>query len=276
VIENHAAGSLLQRIDLALISALRNDWDDDSNLADGRIREPKHLLIKGVAERIWPVALERVRLDTPHSSMALVINSFFPWQKDVARLPLGGRLGFDAIQFNVRCPTGLRGTPPHLDLMALRDDHVVGATVRAVEYLKRKKSSISTTYDRTLADTPGMSPWRDHLEAWRAGAAAYVHVDLAALVKYATALGRTFPDRTSTLVYLYWEPLDAASYDEFRDHRRELASLAGAVGGARVEVAVESFDFLWQRWLDQGGPDWLAAHVARLRSRYAVSLAAPN
>lgn len=168
MIENHAAGTLLQRIDLALISALRNDWDDDDNLADGRIREPKHLLIKGVAERVWPVALERVRLDTPHSSMALVINSFFPWQKDVDRLPLGGKLGFDAIQFNVRCPTGLRGTPPHLDLMALRDDHVVGATVRTVEYLKRKKSSISATYDHTLAETPGMSPWRDHLEAWRA------------------------------------------------------------------------------------------------------------
>ncbi|MEZ5934307.1 MAG: hypothetical protein R3F54_20680 [Alphaproteobacteria bacterium] len=275
MMENHAAGTLLQRIDLALTSALRNDWDD-AYLADGRIREPKQLLIKGVADRVWPVALERVRLDTPHSSMALVINSFFPWQKNVDSLPLGGKLGFDAIQFNVRCPTGLRGTPPHLDLMALRDDHVVGATVRAVEYLKRKKSSISTTYDRTLGETPGMSPWGDHLEAWRAGEVVYAHVDLAALVKYATALGRTFPDRTSTLIYLYWEPLDAASYDEFRDHRRELASLAAAVEGARVEVVAESFDALWQRWLDQGGPDWLAAHVERLRSRYAVSLVAAN
>ena len=92
--DSHAAGSLLQRIDLALISALRNDWNNDPALADGRIREPKRLLIKGVAERVWPVALERVRLDTPHSSMALVINSFFPWQKDVGSLPLGNKLGF--------------------------------------------------------------------------------------------------------------------------------------------------------------------------------------
>ncbi len=276
MMENHAPGSLLQRIDLALISALRNDWDDDPSLADGRIREPKRLLIKGVADRVWPVALERVRLDTPHSSMALVINSFFPWQKVVGRLPLGGKLGFSAIQFNVRCPTGLRGTPPHLDLMALRDDHVVGATVRAIEYLKRKKSSISTTYDRTLAETRGMEPWRAHLESWRAGQTRYHHVDLAALAKYATALGRTFPDRSSTLVYLYWEPLDAASYDEFRHHHDELATLQAAVEGARVDIIAQSFDALWQDWLEQGGPDWVAAHVERLRSRYAVSLGAAN
>lgn len=274
--DNHAAGTLLQRIDLALTSALRNDWDDDPSLADGQIREPKRLLIKGVAERVWPLALERVRLDTPHSSMALVINSFFPWQKDVGQLPLGDKTGFSAIQFNVRCPTGLRGTPPHLDLMALRDDHVVGATVRLTEYLKRKKSSISETYDHTLSEIRGMDPWRSHLESWRSGRTVYDHVDLAALVKYATALGRTFPDRSSTLVYLYWEPLDAASYDEFRHHRAELASLAAAVKGARVDLATQSFEVLWQSWLEDGGPEWLDSHVERLRSRYAVSLGAAN
>ena len=276
MMESHAAGTLLQRIDLALTSALRNDWDDDPSLADGRIREPRRLLIKGVAERVWPLALERVRLDTPHSSMALVINSFFPWQKDIDRLPLGTQLGFNAIQFDVRCPTGLRGTPPHLDLMALRDDHVVAATVRAVEYLKRKKSSISATYDRTLADVQGLEPWCTHLEAWRAGRVLYEHVDLAALVKYVTALGRTFPDRSSTLLYLYWEPQDAESYDEFHRHRQELAALSAAVEGARVNIATQSFDRLWQSWLDRGGPDWLPAHVERLRSRYAVSLCPAN
>ena len=99
MMESHVAGTLLQRIDLALHSALRNDSKNDFEPNDGRRWEPKRLLIKGVAERVWPLALERVRLDTPHSSMALVINSFFPWEKDVARLPLAGKVGFDAIQF---------------------------------------------------------------------------------------------------------------------------------------------------------------------------------
>ena len=222
------------------------------------------------------MALERVRLDTPHSGMALVINSFLPWQKEAYRLPLGNQLGFDAIQFDVRCPTGLRGTPPHLDLLALRDDHAVGVTVRSVEYLRRKKSSISETYDNMLGETPGMSPWWKHLNEWRAGHLAYHHVDLPALVKYATALGRTFPDRSSTLVYLYWEPMDAASYDEFRHHRQELLTLSTAVTGARVDIVSQSFDALWTGWADHQGPDWLPAHVERLRNRYAVSLGQAN
>ena len=164
----------------------------------------------------------------------------------------------------------------HLDLMALRDDHVVGATARAVDYLKSKKSSISTAYDRALAETSGMEPWQAHLDDWRAGRARYRQVDLAALAKYATALCRTFPDRPSTLVYLYWEPLDAASYDDFRHHRHELATLAAAVEGARVDLVTQSFETLWRSWLDRGAPDWLSDHVERLRSRYAVSLGAAN
>lgn len=276
MMQSHAAGTLLQRIDIALTSALRNDADDDVDLANGRIHEPKHLLIEGVAERVWPLALERVRLDSPHSGMALVINSFLPWQKEAYRLPLGKHIGFEAIQFDVRCPTGLRGTPPHLDLMALRDDHVAAAVVRSVEYLKRKKSSISSTYDEMLGETHGMTRWQHHLEDWRAGDIVYDHVDLAALVKYATALGRTFPDRPSTLLYLYWEPLDAPAYDEFRHHRQELARLSSAVTGARVDILAQSFDALWQSWLDQPGPAWLPGHIERLRNRYAVSLDQAN
>jgi hypothetical protein len=66
------------------------------------------------------------------------------------------------------------------------------------------------------------------------------------------------------------------SYDEFRHHRHELARLAAAVDGARVDVFTQNFDSLWQSWLDHGGPAWLDAHVERLRSRYAVSLGATN
>lgn len=276
MIESQAPATLLQRIDVALISALRNDWNDDPSLADGHIREPRHLLIKGVADRDWPMSLGRVRLDTPHSGMALAINSFIPWRNAADQLVLGGCRGFDAIQFDVRCPTGLRGTPPHLDLLALRDDHAVAVTVRSVEYLTRKSSAISNSYDDLLAKTQGIDSWRDHLADWRAGRVNYRHIDLPALVKYVTALGRTFPDRSSTLLYLYWEPLDALAYDEFRHHREELEMLVTAIGAARVDIIAQSFEQLWQDWSACASPGWLADHVARLRNRYAVSLDSSN
>src|SRR5262245_49298976 len=115
--------------------ALRNEVTEEPLLADGRIRRARDLLIQGIDQDALPNSLDRTRLNAPHSAAALTINSFLPWQAVSHELPLAGRQGFDAIQFEVRCPTGLRGTPPHLDLLALRDDLAVAVTVRSVEYL---------------------------------------------------------------------------------------------------------------------------------------------
>ncbi len=270
MMNSQASATLLQRIDVALTSALRNDHAPLRT--DSRRLDTKDLFIKGVAERDLPISLGRARIHTPHSGMALTINSFFPWKRASHQLELAHHDGFDAIQFDVRCPTGLRGTPPHLDLLALRDDRAVGVIVRSVEYLTRRKSTIATSYDALLAQTPGMKQWHDHLAAWRDSEVSYQHVDLAALAKYATALRQTFPDRPSTLLYLYWEPLDAEAYDAFQHHRLELDGLVEAVSGARVDVASESFDHLWQGWAERSAPSWLADHVARLRRRYTVTL----
>ena len=206
---SQASSTLLQRIDVALTSALRNDHRQDALMDDVTHRlHMRDLFIKGVAERDLPISLARAKLHTPHSGMALTINSFFPWRQASRQLELAGRTGFDGIQFDVRCPTGLRGTPPHLDLLALRDDHAVAVTVRSIEYLTKKRSRIATAYDDLLTVTPGMQAWQAHLADWRDEKVRYKHIDLPALVKYATALGQTFPDRSSTLLYLYWEPLD--------------------------------------------------------------------
>lgn len=274
--DSQASATLLQRIDVALTSALRNDHGLVPLRADAQRLDTRDLFIKGVAERDLPISLGRTRLHTPHSGMALAINSFFPWRRASDQLELAGHTGFDAIQFDVRCPTGLRGTPPHLDFLALRDDHAVAVIVRSVEYLRRRRSSIATSYDDLLAETTGMKPWHAHLTDWRNGDAGYQHVDLAALIKYATALGHTFPDRSSTLLYLYWEPLDAEAYDAFRHHQQELDALTTAVGGARVDFAAKSFGRLWQDWSERTSPAWLADHVARLRRRYAVALDGAN
>ena len=52
-------------------------------------------------------------------------------------------------------PTGLRGTPPHLDLLALREGVAVAVTVRCIEYLSRRKAAVAPSYDRLLA------AWKD-------------------------------------------------------------------------------------------------------------------
>jgi hypothetical protein len=273
VIASPSPASLVQRAGSALAEALRGHAGGQAVLVDGRIRRAADLLIEGVEQDALPNSLDRTRLNAPQSATALTINSFLPWLREAKLLPLVGRLGFDAIQFEVRCPTGLRGTPPHLDFLGLRDDHAVAVTVRCTEYLSRRKSVVATSYDRFLDQTPGLQPWLEQLQRWRARTIAYRHVDLGALTKYALAIGRTFPDRRATLLYLYWEPTDADAFAEFRRHRAELAALTGALGEARVAFAAQSFAELWQDWAARAQPGWLKNHVDRLRARYAVALA---
>lgn len=265
--------SLAQRTGLALAEALRHERAGDPILHDGRIRRISDLLIDGVRYEQLPDSIDRTRLRAPQSTAALAVNTFLPWQRAPDQLPLASWTGFDAVQFEVRCPTGLRGTPPHLDFLALRSEVAVAVTVRCNEYLSRRRTAVAPSYDRLLATTPGLDPWRRQLERLRHEPGHHRHLDLGALVKFALALGRTFPDRPTRLLYLYWEPLNATEFMEFCQHREEAAELADAVEDARVTCNGLSFEQLWGEWAALGTPGWLRQHVNRLRARYSVSIA---
>ncbi len=272
MIAMHPQASLFQRTGLALAEALRHDIGADKGTVGTGAGRGSDLLVGSIKGYQLPDSIDRTRLRSPHSAAALAINTFLPWHKAPDKLPIAGWRGFEEIQFEVRCPTGLRGTPPHLDLLALRDGTAVAVTVRCIEYLSRRKSTVASSYDRLLAATPGLQPWLDQLEHIRAARAEFRHVDFGALVKYALALGRTFPDRSTILLYLYWEPLDADRFEDFRRHRAELAQLTAALQDARVTLVAETFRALWQNWAEYQEPAWLAAHVESLRSRYDVSV----
>jgi hypothetical protein len=273
MIGSRPQASLAQRTGSALADALRQDRQNEPLPADGRIRGISDLLIDSLADHQLPDSIDRTRLKSPQSAAALAINSFLPWQPAPDQLPLGGWIGFDAVQFEVRCPTGLRGTPPHLDLLALREGIAVAVTVRCIEYLSRRRSPVASSYDRLLAATPALELWRRVLQELRERPGRYRHLDPGGLIKYALALGRTFPDRSTTLLYLFWEPLNAGQFEEFRRHRAELEALGKAVEGAQVVLQAKSFEALWREWAERGQPAWLAGHVARLRARYRVTIA---
>jgi hypothetical protein len=273
MIDRPSQASLAQRTGVALAEALRHQRAGDTLLTEGRIRRISDLLIDGVRHEHLPDSIDRSRLRSPQSAAALTINTFLPWRRGPEQLPLAGWTGFDAVQFEVRCPTGLRGTPPHLDLLALRGEVAVAVTVRCIEYLSRRKTAVAPSYDRLLAATPGLDPWRRQLEGLRREPGRHRHLDLGALIKFALALGRTFPERPTRLLYLYWEPLNAAEFSEFRQHREEAAELVDAVGGARVTFDRVSFEGIWRDWAARDTPAWLPGHVVRLRARYSVSIA---
>lgn len=273
MVGGNSQGNLAQRTGVALAEALRQARARrPQRSADLRVRRLADLLIDGVDDAQLPVSLDRSRLRTPDSAAALAINTFVPWQRAPDGMPLAGYTGFQAMQFEVRCPTGLRGTPPHLDLLALREDAAVAVTVRCSEYLGRRKSPVAPSYDRLLDETPGLDAWRQHLQSLRSTPQRFALLDLGALIKYALALGRTFPDRQAVLLYLYWEPVDADMFEDFRRHRVELDALMADTEGGRIRFMAQTFGALWSTWADRSEPAWLQGHVERLRSRYSVAL----
>ena len=77
-----------------------------------------------------------------HASSALVVN-FFDYWTDKPKAPLLSALGIDAddiqsLDFEAQFPTGLGGTPPHLDLaITLGSGAVIGIESKFTEYLDR-------------------------------------------------------------------------------------------------------------------------------------------
>lgn len=213
----------------------------------------------------------RPRLTRPDSAMALVLNSFLPWLEQTDALELAGLGHFQELNFDTRCPTGVRGTPPHIELVASGPEGVVGATVQVFDYLAMRPSSLSAAY-ATLALPPSMSPWAALMRKAVSDPGEYRYVDIPALCKLAVGLGRIFVHRPVCLLYLFLEPDDVGQAPAFAGHRAELARLAELTGASAVTLVVSSFHELWTEWRIGSAPVALKAIATELCRRYAVAM----
>ncbi|MEZ5825000.1 MAG: hypothetical protein R3C97_09740 [Geminicoccaceae bacterium] len=201
----------------------------------------------------------------------MALNSFLPWEEHTSELRLSALGSVEKLTFDARCPTGVRGTPPHLDMIAATGSTIVAATARGSGYLGRRFALLAAAYD-SLEVPPSMRPWQEILPLLRQGGRNFFHVDAASLLKFALGLARTFPNHDLTLLYLYWEPVDAARFEIFRRHRNELAELAERVENSAVRLRSKSFHELWGEWEEQSDNPWLRELVAQLRGRYDMAI----
>jgi hypothetical protein len=209
------------------------------------------------------------RLRHPETASAMALNSFLPWRERAGELMLAGHGPFAELRFAARCPTGVRGTPPLLDLLATNGEKLVAVAARGPDYLGRKPSRLAAAYAGvTLPD--GMAGWQALLTELGRDAGRFRHLDAAALLKNAIGLSRTFPGHRPTLLYVYWEPSRA---DElaFHRHRAEIRAVSQIVQGAFVGFEAKSFTELWSEWEALSSEPWLREMVAELRARYAVA-----
>lgn len=269
---------LAQRLNQALGDSLRISIGAQHFGIDGRLKSPVRALIPGIDESLLPKGpsgIDGVRLRQADGPAALTLNTFINWVRQPQLMRLAGETGFRELRFDARCPTGIRGTPPLLELIAGNERTVVAVTARCADYLSLRPRKLASAYDRV---TPSLSsaPWLGLLPLIRGEPSPFRYVDAAGLLKHAVGLSQTFPNRPVKLAYLYWEPVNAAQYPAFAEHRAELSMLADHVAGSSVTLAAQSFDELWSEWQSQPEPDWLRGMVARLKARYSVAIAEPS
>ena len=263
---------LASHVGQVLAATLRTRIGPEHFGLDRRLHHPELGLVEGVdVELLARNRLDGGRLRQPDSGAVLCANSFLNWQRCPEKLVLTGVGGFRELHFATRCPTGIRGTSPLLELIARHDRGLVAVTGRCVEYLRHHSRSLAAGYTR-VAPPPGLEPWLDLVRLVLQDPGRFRHVDLPTLIKQALGLGRTFPQRSLVLLYLYLEPADAAALPPFDAHRCELDEIRRHVDGSRVALRAQTFQELWSEWEGLGEPHWLRGIITRLRMRYDVAI----
>lgn len=208
-----------------------------------------------------------------HSSSAFAINYFAPFRKDLSSLSILGKQCFRSFQFEKALPTGLKGTPPNLDVYLQGDEEVIGIESKFLEYYTPKVAHYSDSYSRQRLSLAEDCWWQVLEESKAAGPS---HLDVAQLVKHYLGLipllnhgvGGWIPKEV-TLLYLFWEPTNGHDIEECQSHRRDIEQLASKVSNSRVKLQSLTYPELWRSWERIPG---IAAHVKNLQARYLLTL----
>ena len=233
-----------------------------------RLADWRHGLVEGVehAGLAGRLRILCARLARPDCAMALALNSFLPWQARPDGLRLVDTGGFRELQFDGRCPTGVRGTPPRVEVIASGPEGVVGAAARVFDYVDARPSPLSAGY-RELAVEEDMAGWARTLR----DGAAFRHLDAVALAKIAIGLGRIFSRRPVRLLYLFLEPENPRA-SVFAAHRSEVERLASLTITDKVAFHARSFHELWHDWHCTETPAPVRRAAELLTARYSVAM----
>jgi hypothetical protein len=242
--------------------------------ADGYFPRVEDNLLPGVELRQFEVDMRegaghelRKKLRAIHSSSALVVNTFAPFRDRLGDLAILGQSGYRELCFEKPLPTGLPGTPPHVDVWLRRERGVVAVESKLLEYFQPREAKYKESYTRTAL------PWAE--DCWRgvleeSKASGKHHLDVAQLVKHYLGLSRCKREEGLsfvTLLYLFWEPSGAPEIAVCRQHRVEVEELAKRVAGSAISFKWMSYPQLWADW--QEIPS-MAKHVVNLKARYGV------
>jgi len=210
---------------------------------------------------------DRAKMCALHSSAALAVNVFDHW---VSAGPVLQALGLDgvlkgALRFEAQFPTGLRGTPPNLDVAFELDSGVlVGIESKFTEWLtpKRSHGSALAKYFHSGArhwEAFGLAASQALAADVTDGAQSFLFLDAPQLLKHALGLARNRPN--FCLYYVYFD----LQNEDGQLHRGEIDTFAARVG-AELRFRSMSYQTLYRALCTIEGVD--TDYLSYLHQRY--------
>lgn len=227
----------------------------------------------GAGNELTDGARDPAKFCAAFSSSALAVNSFGPFRHHPTNLDLAGRRGFSEAQFEKPLPTGLRGTDPHLDFFAAGPSSVVCVESKFLEPLWPKEAKFARSYGGAI-EALAESHWTTVYRELKINPKMFKFLDAAQLVKHYLGMRNTLGHLQvdQALLYVYWEPDNAAQIEAYVDHRNEVKQFAQAVSGGQIAFIARSYLQLWAEWQDGSKWDGIAKHIRHLEERYAFSI----
>ena len=186
---------------------------------------------------------------------------------------IADKSGLTIVGFEKKCPVGLkRGTPPNLDLVLEGAGQIIGIESKCTEYLSPHTARFAQAYQEQILDARRESGWFAQMHRLSDATGDYRWLDAAQLTKHAYGINHTYPGHPVLLLYLFWEPRNAANFPVFSQHRSEIERFANRVGGSFPTFAAMSYAELWTGWANAAPPEWLARHLAQLQARYGLPI----
>jgi hypothetical protein len=275
-VRSAAVGALIDAVDVVNDRGYVSKWRENllPGLTPANVATIKNEFGKGSGGEISGL---RPKFCALHSSAALAANTFARWRNDpfdLALLEVGGMARFGTLELERPCRSGLRGTPPHLDALAIGRNGVVAIESKCTEMLSEHRASFRSVYAERFRQLAHPT-WQRRFAQLNETPDRYRFLDGAQLLKHYLGLKNTFPQTSRVvLMYIWWEPRNADSLPIFAEHRREVASFADSLADPQIAFRWQSYPELWAKWSEQKNPGWLTGHVESLRRRYLVPVTA--
>jgi hypothetical protein len=206
---------------------------------------------------------EYERLQSLRSSTCLALNVFLPWRDDPA--PVGRALmpGFDVVSmdFEVTQPTGLGGTPPHLDVVLAGGGPSVGIESK---FLEMYSPAVNGFRDAYFADAGLWGPiprCRELALQVARGDAEFAWLGAAQLLKHALGLSKN--QSAGFRLVLVWYRVEGSIADAIDE---EIERFTDKVD---IDFVAVTYQELVHRI--SGEPEPTPGYLAYLHDRYGLS-----